>query len=77
MSPTQTIEVRVWDPFVRTSHWLLAIVVIIDWFMDEPRWIHAWLGYLAALLIVLRGLWDFIGPEHAPLVRYCLSGAEP
>src|SRR5215470_3291497 len=25
----------------------------------------------------IAGSVGFIGPEHAPLVRYCLSGAEP
>ena len=65
MNPAQTAEVRVWDTFVRASPWLLATVTIIDWFTDEPRWMHVWLGYAAAILVVLRVLWGFIGPEHA------------
>ena len=43
----QVAEVRVWDPFVRIFHWLLATVVLVDWFMVEPLWMHTWLGYLA------------------------------
>ena len=70
MSSTQSAEVRVWDPFIRVSHWLLATAVLIDWFTDEPRWMHVWLGYLAAILIVLRVLWGFIGPEHARFTSF-------
>jgi cytochrome b len=57
--------VAVWDPFVRVSHWLMAAAVLVDWVTDEPRWMHVWLGYLVAALIVLRVAWGFLGPEHA------------
>jgi cytochrome b len=70
MSSTQTIEVGVWDPYVRVSHWLLAATVLVDWFTDEPRWMHVWLGYFAVLLIVLRVLWGVIGPEHARFANF-------
>ncbi|MFZ0572840.1 MAG: cytochrome B, partial [Rhodomicrobium sp.] len=63
MSSTQTVEVRVWDPFVRVFHWLLAAAVLVDWITDEPRWMHVWLGYLAAALVVLRVLWGLAGSE--------------
>ena len=61
----QVVEIRVWDPFVRVAHWLLALVVIVDWVTDEPRWMHVWLGYLALVLIVSRVFWGFVGSEHA------------
>ena len=66
----QVAEVRVWDPFVRIFHWLLATVVLVDWFMDEPLWIHTWLGYLAAGLVILRIVWGFIGPENAQFINF-------
>jgi cytochrome b len=66
----QVAEVRVWDPFVRIFHWLLATVVLVDWFMDEPLWMHTWLGYLAAGLVILRIVWGFIGPENAQFVNF-------
>lgn len=66
----QTAEVPVWDPFVRLCHWLLATAVIVAWFADEPLWMHTWLGYLAAVLIVLRVAWGFIGPKHARFVNF-------
>jgi cytochrome b len=61
----QDAEIRVWDRFVRLAHWLLALVVIIDWATDEPRWVHVWLGYLALAIVLLRIGWGFIGTEHA------------
>jgi cytochrome b len=66
----QVMEVRVWDPLVRAVHWPLAAVVIIDWFTDEPLWMHTWLGYLALALVVLRIVWGFVGPEHARFVSF-------
>jgi cytochrome b len=51
-------------------HWLLATAVIVDWFTDEPLWMHTWLGYLALALVVLRIVWGFVGPEHARFVSF-------
>jgi cytochrome b len=66
----QVIEVRVWDPLVRSIHWLLAAAVIVDWATDEPLWMHTWLGYLALVLVVVRVAWGFVGPEHARFVSF-------
>jgi cytochrome b len=63
--PVEPGFVLVWDPFVRVSHWLMATAVLVDWITDEPRWMHVWLGYLVAALVVLRVAWGFLGPEHA------------
>ncbi len=76
MTSTETTEVRVWDPFIRTFHWLLAAVVLIDWITDEPRWMHVWLGYLAAVLVVLRVVWGFIGPEPARFASFVRGPTE-
>jgi cytochrome b len=76
MSSTQTVEVRVWDPFIRVFHWLLAATVFVDWFSDKPRWMHVWLGYLAVTLVVLRVLWGFVGSEHARFVDFVSSPRE-
>ena len=70
---TKTVEVRVWDPFIRVSHWLLAAAIFVDWFTDKPRWMHVWLGYLAAMLVVMRVLWGFVGSEHARFADFVSS----
>jgi cytochrome b len=67
---TKVTEVRVWDPFVRVFHWSLAGAVLIAWATDEPLWLHNWLGYLAAILVVLRIIWGFIGTEQARFVSF-------
>jgi cytochrome b len=51
-------------------HWLLATAVLVDWFTDEPRWMHVWLGYVTAVLVVLRVLWGFFGPEYARFTSF-------
>jgi cytochrome b len=58
-------EVRVWDPALRIGHWVLAACVVVAWFFDEPLRMHTWLGYLAAVLVALRVLWGFVGPQYA------------
>jgi cytochrome b len=70
MKPAPATEIRVWDPYIRLSHWLLAAAVLTDWFTDEPRLMHVWLGYLAASLVVLRVLWGFVGPEYARFASF-------
>ena len=66
----QTTEIKVWDPLIRTGHWLLATVVIIAWFVDEPVWLHTWLGYIAIALILVRIVWGFIGPDYARFTSF-------
>ena len=66
----QATEIAVWDPFVRAFHWLLAALVIIAWFTDEPLWLHTWFGYTAAVLVVLRVIWGFIGSREARFASF-------
>ena len=63
-------EIKVWDPLVRTSHWWLATAVIIAWFIDEPLGLHSWLGYFAIVLVVVRIVWGFIGPNYARFASF-------
>lgn len=61
-------EQRVWDPLIRTWHWLLAASVTTGWLLGEFRdfstveW-HIYLGYCTGTLLLLRLLWGFVGPE--------------
>src|SRR5262245_42840808 len=71
LQATKVTEVRVWDPFVRVFHWSLASAVFIAWATDKgPLWLHNWLGYVAAILIMLRVIWGFIGTEQARFANF-------
>ena len=58
--------IRIWDPFVRLSHWLVALAMVVVYLTeDDVMALHAWAGYLIGALVILRILWGFVGPRHA------------
>ena len=58
--------VRVWDAFVRIFHWSLVSLFILAFATgDETEWLHLAAGYAIAVLILLRIIWGFVGPQHA------------
>jgi cytochrome b len=62
--PQKTI--RVWDAFVRLFHWSVVVGFFVAYFTEDgPLTLHVWAGYVVGLLVVLRIVWGFIGPEHA------------
>ncbi len=58
--------VKVWDIFVRFSHWAVALGFFVAYLTeDDLLTLHVWAGYLVGVLVVLRLLWGFVGPRHA------------
>ena len=58
--------VRIWDPFVRLSHWIVALGFFVAYLTeDDLLTVHVWAGYVVGGLVVLRLIWGFIGPRHA------------
>lgn len=59
-------SVRVWDPFVRIGHWLLALSVLAAWLTREGwgAW-HEWTGYFVLVLVAARTGWGMVGSGHA------------
>ncbi len=58
--------VKVWDIFVRFSHWAVALGFFVAYLTeDDLLTLHVWAGYLVGVLVVLRLLWGFVGPKHA------------
>jgi cytochrome b len=61
---TDFARVKVWDAWVRLTHWAVAGIVL--WTLIGPTdSTHRLLGYVAAGLVAARILWGFIGSRHA------------
>ena len=59
-------RIQVWDLFVRTSHWLVAVGFFVAYFTeDDAMTVHAWAGYLVGALLLLRIGWGIVGPRYA------------
>lgn len=61
--------IRVWDCPLRLFHWLLVIAIAVAFLSSEEdsamnQW-HVLAGWVAALLIVFRLVWGFVGGEHS------------
>jgi cytochrome b len=64
--PAGSVEVRVWDLFVRLFHWsLVACVVLNQFVLEEGETAHQWVGYFACAWVASRVVWGFIGSSHA------------
>lgn len=62
-------RVKVWDPPVRLFHWVLVVAIAIAFLSSEEDsalndW-HVLSGWVAAVLILFRLVWGFIGGEHS------------
>ncbi|MEX1109213.1 MAG: cytochrome b/b6 domain-containing protein [Dongiaceae bacterium] len=62
----KTSELRIWDRFVRLAHWLFVIGFATAYLTaDEIEDVHYIVGYSLATLVLLRVLWDIVGPRRA------------
>lgn len=63
--------IKVWDLVVRVVHWsLVALFAIAFATGDQVEWLHVWVGYAIAALVVTRIVWGFIGPRNARFASF-------
>jgi cytochrome b len=59
-------QILVWSWFVRLTHWLVAILVIINFFNDTGWW-HRVIGYILIALVFSRLLFGLIAGRKASI----------
>ena len=62
-------RVRVWDLPLRLFHWTLVVAIAVAFLSSEEespfnQW-HMVAGWVAAVLLVFRVVWGFVGGEHS------------
>lgn len=68
---------RIWDPLLRSFHWLFAGAVILAWGLGQ--WgpaimtLHYYVGYLVIGLLVFRLIWGLVGPAPPGSPISCLA----
>jgi len=64
--PKKQQNIPIWDPFIRSFHWSIALAYLGAWASAE-EWpqLHAQLGYFILVLLGLRLVWGLIGTRHA------------
>lgn len=68
-------KLRIWDPFVRVFHWLLAAGFVVNYFelVREGKSAHQIVGYVMLGLVAARILWGFAGPRYARFSSFVRS----
>ncbi len=70
-SAAQEKTIKVWDPLVRTFHWLLVLAFCTAYISSESFIsIHSWAGYLIFSLLCVRLLWGVVGSYHAKFKNF-------
>ena len=56
----------VWSKRLRAFHWFLVVFIAIEFFTDDDQlmWIHEFVGYFIAILIVFRFYIGFWGEKY-------------
>ncbi len=63
----------IWNFKTRLIHWLIAIPVLANFFLEGGDIIHKVLGYLALLMVIVRVIWGFVAMDQARFSAFPLS----
>jgi cytochrome b len=68
------VAVRVWDMPVRLFHWLVVLLLVVQFITGKigGDWmpIHVYSGYTILVLVVFRIIWGFAGSTHARFASF-------
>jgi len=63
-----------WDLPTRVFHWLLALLILLQWGTGEWHWLdmrwHFYGGYAILALLLFRLCWGFVGSDSARFSRF-------
>ena len=63
--------IRVWDPLVRTFHWMLVLSFAVAWLSSEHSGrLHELAGYAAGALVLARVAWGCFGSGYARFSQF-------
>lgn len=69
MRPAEPIA---WNLVTRLSHWLIAIPIMLDFFIEGGDISHKVLGYIALVVTCFRFVWGFITKDEASFSSFPL-----
>ena len=78
INPAGSHQIAVWDLPVRLFHWSLVASITVSFLSSEEdsllsSW-HMAAGWIAAVLIMFRLIWGFIGGRHARFANFVRPG---
>jgi len=74
---SQQKTVKVWDLGIRLFHWSLVAMFAIAYISGEDfENIHAWSGYVIAILLIYRLVWGFTGTQYARFSNFIYTPAK-
>src|SRR5690242_910042 len=67
MNSMQNTPAKVWDLPTRVFHWLLAVLILLQYGTAEWHWLnmqwHVRFGYATLALLLFRVMWGFVGSQ--------------